>query len=69
MDEEGINIQAPVAGRSEIEIAAPPDAVGEVLTAFERWPSWNPDVKSIAVEPAAGRARPRAEASPCIVES
>jgi uncharacterized protein YndB with AHSA1/START domain len=46
----GINESAPVVGRSEIEIAAPPDAVWEVLTAFERWPGWLRDVKSMAIE-------------------
>ena len=46
----GIDAHAPVVGVSQIEIAAGPDAVWEVLTAFERWPSWNRDVKSMAVE-------------------
>jgi hypothetical protein len=46
----GINAQAPVVGMSEIEIAASPEEVWNVLTAFERWPSWNRDVKSMAVE-------------------
>ena len=46
----GINESAPVVGRSELEIAAPPDAVWEVLTAFERWPSWLRDVKSMSIE-------------------
>jgi hypothetical protein len=45
-----INDRAPVVGASEAEIAAAPEAVWEVLTAFERWPSWNPDVKSMAVQ-------------------
>ena len=45
----GINERAPIVGASEIEISAPPEAVWEVLTAFERWPSWNQDVKSMAV--------------------
>jgi uncharacterized protein YndB with AHSA1/START domain len=47
---DGINPQAPVVGKSEIEIAAPPEAVWDVLTAFERWPSWNRDVKSMSME-------------------
>jgi uncharacterized protein YndB with AHSA1/START domain len=34
----------------EIEIAASPEAVWEVLTVFARWPSWNPDVKSMSVQ-------------------
>ena len=39
-----------MVGISELEIAAPPDAVWEVLTAFERWPSWLRDVKSMSIE-------------------
>jgi hypothetical protein len=46
----GINTEAPVLGRSEIEIAASPEAVWQVLTALERWPSWNREVKSMSVE-------------------
>ena len=46
----GINEQAPVVGSSEIEIAASPEIVWEVLTVIDRWPSWNPDVKSISME-------------------
>lgn len=46
----GINERASVVGASEIEIAAPPETVWEVLTAFDRWPSWNPDVKSMSVQ-------------------
>ena len=48
--ENANNDRAPVVGASEIEIAATPEAVWEVLTAFERWPSWNPDVKSMTVQ-------------------
>jgi hypothetical protein len=46
----GIAARAPVVGASQIEIAASSEAVWEVLTAFERWPSWNRDVKSMSVE-------------------
>jgi hypothetical protein len=46
----GINGRAPVVGASEIEIGATPEAVWEVLTSLQRWPSWNPDVKSMSVE-------------------
>jgi uncharacterized protein YndB with AHSA1/START domain len=46
----GINEQAPVVGASEIEIAAAPEAVWDVLTAIDRWPSWNPDVKSVSMQ-------------------
>lgn len=41
--------QAPVYAASEIEIAAEADRVWAVLTDFERWPSWNPDVKSMTI--------------------
>jgi hypothetical protein len=44
------NRQAPVFGASEIEIAAEPDAVWDVLTDFERWTTWNPDVKAMSIE-------------------
>jgi uncharacterized protein YndB with AHSA1/START domain len=44
------NGEAPVVGASEIEIAASPEAVWEVLTAFERWPSWNREVKSMTID-------------------
>ncbi|HKY11979.1 MAG TPA: SRPBCC family protein [Gaiellaceae bacterium] len=46
---QGINARAPVVGTSQIEIAAEPQIVWEVLTAFEGWPSWNPDVKSMSM--------------------
>ena len=46
----GINGQAPVVGASELEIAAAPETVWDVLTAIDRWPSWNPDVKSMSLE-------------------
>ena len=41
--------EAPVFAESEIEIAAGPRAVWNVLTDFGRWPNWNPDVKSISI--------------------
>ena len=44
-----INERAPVVGASEIEIAAAPEVVWEVLTAIDGWPSWNPDVKSVSI--------------------
>jgi uncharacterized protein YndB with AHSA1/START domain len=39
---------APVRSRQEIEIAAPAEVVWEVLTDFDGWPQWNPDVKSMS---------------------
>jgi uncharacterized protein YndB with AHSA1/START domain len=44
-----INRHAPVVSEGEIAIAASPESVWEVLTAFERWPAWNPDVKSMSL--------------------
>jgi hypothetical protein len=33
---------------AEIEVGASPQLVWEVLTRFETWPNWNPDVKSMS---------------------
>ncbi len=46
----GINERAPVVGKGEIEIDATPEVVWALLTAFDRWPSWNPDVKSMSMQ-------------------
>jgi uncharacterized protein YndB with AHSA1/START domain len=46
----GINEAAPVVGASEIEIAAAPETVWDVLIAIDRWPSWNPDIKSMSLQ-------------------
>jgi hypothetical protein len=48
--EGGINPRAPVAGTSETEIAATREAVWEVLTGIEHWPTWNPEVKSVSMQ-------------------
>jgi uncharacterized protein YndB with AHSA1/START domain len=45
-----INESAPVAAAGEIEVAAEPELVWDVLTALDRWRSWNPDVKAMAFE-------------------
>jgi uncharacterized protein YndB with AHSA1/START domain len=42
--------EAPVRSSQEIEIAAPPEIVWDVLTRFENWPQWNPDVKSMSFD-------------------
>jgi len=49
-DRADVDARAPVKGAAEIEIAAPRQGVWDVLTAFEEWPTWNPDVKSVSVE-------------------
>jgi uncharacterized protein YndB with AHSA1/START domain len=41
---------APVKGTAEVDIAAPPQTVWDVLTRFENWPNWNSDVKSMSFE-------------------
>jgi uncharacterized protein YndB with AHSA1/START domain len=43
-------MDAPVKSKREVEITAPPEVVWEVLTGFEHWPDWNPDVKSMSFE-------------------
>jgi uncharacterized protein YndB with AHSA1/START domain len=48
--ESGINPVAPVVGAEETEIAAGRELVWDVLTGIERWPSWNPDVKSVSMD-------------------
>ena len=35
---------------TEIEVAASPEGVWDVLTDLESWPRWNPDVKSMSLE-------------------
>jgi uncharacterized protein YndB with AHSA1/START domain len=45
-----VNSDSPVVSTHEIAIDAPIDRVWEVLTAIDRWPTWNPDVKSVSVD-------------------
>src|SRR5262245_59672806 len=45
-----IDVRAPVVGAAEIVISAAPELVWDVLTTFERWPMWNPDVRSITMQ-------------------
>ena len=45
----GIDLRAPVVGADEIEISAEPELVWDVLTAFDGWPTWNPDIVSISM--------------------
>jgi uncharacterized protein YndB with AHSA1/START domain len=39
-----------VVAAKEIEVAARPEAVWDVLTDIESWPRWNPDVKSMSMQ-------------------
>ena len=41
---------APVIASGEIEVAADPEVVWEVMAAIDRWPGWNPDVRSASLE-------------------
>jgi hypothetical protein len=45
----GNKTSSPVLGRSEIDIAAPPELVRDVLTTIERWPDRNPAVKQVSI--------------------
>jgi uncharacterized membrane protein len=45
-----VNRSAPAVASSEIEVAAPAAVIWDVLADFERWPDWNPDVKSMSIE-------------------
>jgi len=41
---------APVRSKREIDIAAAPEVVWDVLTDFDQWPQWNPQVKSMTFD-------------------
>ena len=43
-------MEAHVRSKREVEIAVLPEVVWDVLTGFEQWPEWNPDVKSMSFE-------------------
>jgi len=43
-------VAAPVNSKREVEIAAPPEVVWDVLTGFAEWPQWNPEVKSMSFD-------------------
>jgi uncharacterized protein YndB with AHSA1/START domain len=45
-----VDASAPVRSKRSIEIAAPPETVWDVLTRFDDWPQWNPQVKSMSFE-------------------
>lgn len=45
-----INKNAPVITAGEIEIDADPDIVWDVMAGIDRWPAWNPDIKSASLE-------------------
>jgi carbon monoxide dehydrogenase subunit G len=41
---------APVFSQGQIEIAASPEAVWDLMADIRRWPSWNPDVKEVSLQ-------------------
>jgi len=45
-----IDRTAPATAEGEIQVAAPIDTVWAVLADLSAWPTWNDDVKSMAVE-------------------
>ena len=63
-------MDAPVSSKREVKIAAPPEVVWDVLTGFEQWPDWNPDVKSMSFEgPVAPGSEFRWKAGPGMIVS
>jgi len=44
-----IHENAPVVARSRVQVAAEPQAVWDVLTDLEKWPTWKTDVRSLAL--------------------
>ena len=48
--EPTIASDAPVVSAAELEIDAPIDSVWSVLTTVEKWPAWNPDVKTVSLD-------------------
>jgi uncharacterized protein YndB with AHSA1/START domain len=70
LKEPMVATDAPVVSSREVEINAPIDHVWGVLTAIERWPEWNPDVKSVAIDgPAAEGVTFRWKAGPGTITS
>jgi hypothetical protein len=45
-----LNEHTPVVGMGEILVDGAPEAVWDVLTGFEHWPTWNPQVKWVSVQ-------------------
>src|SRR4029453_11601022 len=61
---------ASVRSKCEIQIVAPPEVVWEVLTDFDHWQEWNPEVKSMSFDgPLAPGAMFRWKAGPGTIVS
>jgi hypothetical protein len=65
-----IDTSAPAVARGEIEVVASPKIVWDVLTDISKWPSWNPEIKSAALEgPLAKGTQFRWKAGPGTIRS
>lgn len=65
-----INEQAPAIALAEAEILAWPEAVWDLIAGIERWPEWNPDVKSAVLDgPLAEGSTFRWKAGPSTITS
>lgn len=45
-----VNRNAPATAEGELQINADPQTVFSVISAIDRWPSWNPDIKSVKLQ-------------------
>lgn len=45
-----IDRSAPATAAGELDIAASPEVVWDVISNIEAWPSWNPDVKTATLQ-------------------
>jgi uncharacterized protein YndB with AHSA1/START domain len=45
-----INRNAPATAEGETQIEADPQTVFAVISAIDRWPTWNPDVRSVTLQ-------------------
>src|ERR671918_2020159 len=44
------NERAPVFAAGEIDVAADPETIWDVLAGIEGWPSWNPEISEAVLE-------------------
>ncbi len=65
-----VDQKAPVIADATVEIAAAPEVVWETVADLERWPAWNPDVKTMSVDgPVADGTTFRWKAGPGTISS
>ena len=64
------NRNAPVFAEGRIELTVPPERAWDVMADFERWPSWNPEVRSMTLDgPVAEGTEFRWKAGPATIVS